>query len=61
MKTNLLTLALVLGFHLDPAWALLIIVLAVMAKIFPIAIALEIVGPAIISAINKQRGRNNGL
>jgi hypothetical protein len=55
VKTNLLTLALVLGFHLGPAWALLIIVLAVVIKIFPFAVALEIIGPAVISAINKRR------
>ena len=55
MNSNLLIFALILGFHLEPAWALLLILIAVIFKLFPAAIVLELFGPAIISAIQKHR------
>ena len=61
VNQNLLLLALILGFHLEPAWALLLIVVAVGIKILPLAIALEIVGPTIISYIQKHRRNQHDL
>lgn len=61
VNQNLLLLALILGFHLEPAWALLLIVIAVGIKILPLAIALEIVGPTIISYIQKHRRNQHDL
>jgi hypothetical protein len=57
MNSNLLIVALILFFHLDPVWALLLIVIAVAVSIFPAAVVLDLFGPAIISAINKNRGK----
>jgi hypothetical protein len=61
VNSNLLIFALILGFHLEPAWALLLILIAVIIKLFPAAIVLELFGPAIINAINRNRGNHNGL
>ena len=61
MNSNLLIVALILFLHLDPVWALLLIVIGVGTKYFPAAVVLEFFGPAIISAINKNRSNNNGL
>jgi hypothetical protein len=61
VNSNVWILALVLGFHLEPAWALLLIVIAVVIKIFPAAVLLELFGPVIINAINRNRGNQNGL
>ena len=55
MNSNLLIVALILGFHLEPAWALLLIVIAIVIKVFPAVVVLELFGPAIISAIQKKR------
>ena len=60
MNSNVLILALILGFHLEPSWALLFIVIALAIKWFPVAVALEVFGPAIISAINKHRRNTHG-
>jgi hypothetical protein len=57
--TNLLILALVLGFHVDPAWILLLILGFGLIKILPIAVVLQIVGPALIDFINKRSKRHD--
>ncbi len=55
MTFQLLILALILGFHAGPAWALLLILLAGLIRLFPAVIVLELVGPIVIRAINKHR------
>ena len=55
MTTQLFILALIIGFHAGPAWALLLILLAGLARIFPAVIVMELVGPIVIRAINKHR------
>jgi len=55
VTTQLFILALILGFHAGPAWALLLILLAGLFRLFPGVIVLELVGPIVIRAINKYR------
>jgi hypothetical protein len=52
---QLLILALVLGFHLGPAWALLLIVLAGLTRIFPTVVVLELLRHLLIHTLNKHR------
>ncbi len=61
MNSNLLIFALIIGFHLDPVSALLLIMIAVIIKLFPAAVVLELFGPAIIAAIQKHRSNRDGL
>ena len=61
MNSNLLIFALILGFHLDPVWALLFILIAIVIKVFQAAVVLELFGPAIVTAIHKHRSKNDGL
>jgi hypothetical protein len=55
VTTQLFILALILGFHAGPAWALLLILLAGLARIFPAVIVLDLIGPIVIRAINRHR------
>ena len=55
MTLQVFVLALILGFHAGPAWALLLILLAGLAKIFPAVIVLDLIGPMLIRAINRNR------
>ena len=60
MNSNLLIFALIIGFHLEPVWALLLIMIAVIIKLFPAAVVLELFGPAIITAIQRHRSNRDG-
>jgi hypothetical protein len=61
VKKHFLLLALIVGLHTEPAWALLLIVIAIAIKLFPLALALELASPAIISFIKKNRRYQNEL
>ncbi len=55
MTPSLFILALVLGLHVGPEWAILLIVLAGLARIFPTVVVLELLRHLLIHSLNKQR------
>jgi hypothetical protein len=61
MNLSLLVLALVFGVHHGPAWAVFFLLLATGIRFLPMIALLEIVGPAIITAIQKYRRNQHGL
>ncbi|MCB1841851.1 MAG: hypothetical protein KDI09_02720 [Halioglobus sp.] len=55
MNSNLLIVALILGLHLDPLWAFLLILIALIIKLLPARLVLELFTPAIIAALRQHR------
>ena len=55
VNSNLLIVALIVGLHLDPLWAFLLILIALIIKLLPARLVLELFTPAIIAALRQHR------
>lgn len=55
MNSNLLIVALIVGLHLEPIWAFLLILIALLIKLLPTAVVFELFTPAIITALQQHR------